>query len=233
MPESIPFLNLFILGIPLLLSGWLYYKWCGIKWEMGYATLRMISQLLLIGYVLVVLFESNETWVGLLTLLVMTLMSSIIAIRPFKEKNRDVFLITFASVAISGSILLTLVLVGVLRLDPIYQPRLAIPLAGMIYSNCMNSISIAGERYFNETEEGKDHLKARALAYKAALIPQINAFFAVGLVSLPGMMTGQILSGISPHIAVRYQIMVLAMVMGAASLGSGIFLWLIQKKESL
>ena len=74
------------------------------------------------------------------------------------------------------------------------------------------------------------------LAFNAALIPQINAFLAVGLVSLPGMMTGQILSGVSPLVAVRYQIMVMSMVMATSCIAVALYLWLenraLTKRES-
>jgi putative ABC transport system permease protein len=69
-----------------------------------------------------------------------------------------------------------------------------------------------------------EYTKARGIAMRAALIPITNSLFAVGLVSLPGMMTGQILSGISPIIAIRYQIMVMCMIFSAVGLSSAIFL---------
>jgi putative ABC transport system permease protein len=75
-----------------------------------------------------------------------------------------------------------------------------------------------------------DYFEARGIALRAALIPITNSLFAVGLVSLPGMMTGQILSGISPLIAVRYQIMVMCMIFSAVGLSSSFFLILIKKK---
>ena len=73
---------------------------------------------------------------------------------------------------------------------------------------------------------GDDYTTARDTAMQTALIPIINSLFAVGLVSLPGMMTGQILSGVSPLIAVRYQIMVMAMIFGASGIATAVFLLL-------
>ena len=98
-----------------------------------------------------------------------------------------------------------------------------IPLAGMIYANAMNAVSIAIERFDYEREKGS-YEQARFLAFKAAMIPQINVLLAVGLVSLPGMMTGQILSGVSPLIAARYQIVVMAMVLGSSGISTILFL---------
>jgi len=93
----------------------------------------------------------------------------------------------------------------------------------------MNAVSIAAERFESELSRESIYREARATAYKAALIPIINALFAVGLVSLPGMMTGQILSGVDPLIAVRYQMMVMLMILGSAGISVAIYLWLLKK----
>ena len=103
-----------------------------------------------------------------------------------------------------------------------------IPLAGMIFANSMNSISLAGERLEAEINRNIAYDQARIIALQASLIPITNSLFAVGLVSLPGMMTGQILSGVSPFIAARYQIMVMCMMFGSAGISTAIFLILIK-----
>ncbi|MBT5384775.1 MAG: ABC transporter permease, partial [Kordiimonadaceae bacterium] len=117
---------------------------------------------------------------------------------------------------------------GVLGLDPWYEPRYLIPLGGMIFSSSMNSISLAAERIDAETKRGVDYDKARSIALRASLIPIVNALFGVGIVSLPGMMTGQILSGVSPLIAVRYQVMVMCMLFSASGISAAFFLQLIK-----
>tara|TARA_B100000029_G_C17550720_1_gene950023 strand:- start:537 stop:872 length:336 start_codon:yes stop_codon:yes gene_type:complete len=106
-----------------------------------------------------------------------------------------------------------------------------IPIAGMIFASSMNGISLAAERLNAELDRGVNYNIARGIALKASLIPITNSLFAVGLVSLPGMMTGQILSGISPLIAVRYQIMVMCMIFGSVGLSSFLFLVLIKKNS--
>ncbi len=132
------------------------------------------------------------------------------------------------AIFISGGAILILVTQGVLGLQPWYLPSYMIPLAGMIFANAMNSVSIAGERLEAELKRDVPYLQARNIALKAALIPITNSLFAVGLVSIPGMMTGQILSGVSPFVAARYQIMVMCMVYGSAGISSAIFLILIK-----
>ena len=101
----------------------------------------------------------------------------------------------------------------------------------MIFANSMNAVSLAAERLFAEMERGVSFKEARKKALQAALIPITNSLFAVGLVSIPGMMTGQILSGVSPFIAARYQIMVMCMIFGSAGLSTALFLWLAKSGE--
>ena len=125
-------------------------------------------------------------------------------------------------------LILVLITQVVLTLEPWYLPSYMIPLAGMIFANAMNSVSIAGERFSAEISRKSSYQESRNTALMASLIPITNSLFAVGLVSLPGMMTGQILSGVSPFIAARYQIMVMCMVYGSAGIASSIFLRLIK-----
>ena len=91
-------------------------------------------------------------------------------------------------------------------------------------ANSMNTVSLAAERFESEFKRGESYINARRTALDAALIPQINSLFAVGLDALPGMMTGQILSGVDPHIAVRYQIMVMWMIFGSEGLAAAMYL---------
>ena len=134
------------------------------------------------------------------------------------------------SIILSGGATLLLITQFVLDLDSWYSPRHVVPLAGMIFAASMNSISLAAERLLAELKRSADFLTARSLAVNAALIPNINALFAVGLVSLPGMMTGQILSGVSPFIAARYQLMVMCMLLTAAGF-SAIILLLVSRSR--
>ena len=143
--------------------------------------------------------------------------------------NKIILIIVLIAIIIGGGATLILVTQAVLTLDPWYLPRYTIPLAGMIFATSMTSISLAGERLQSELIQGKTYHQARAVAFRTAMIPIINSMFAVGLVSLPGMMTGQILSGVSPFIAARYQIMVMCMLFSASGISSAIFLVLVRK----
>lgn len=130
------------------------------------------------------------------------------------------------SIVLGGSFNLVLVIFAVVQPDPLLKLEVVIPLAGMIYSNSMNVLSVGGERFHKQISEGSCYKEARRETFRVGLIPQVNMFLAVGLVSLPGMMTGQVLSGISPLIAVRYQITVMCMILGSSGLSLMIFLFL-------
>jgi len=191
-----------------------------------YAFLRMLVQLLLIGYALVYIFASESALVIIAILTIMILASSWIALNTVKTGKRALFKASFVSILAGGGVTLVFVTQGVLALDPWYLPSMMIPLAGMIFASAMTSISLAAERLIAELGNGVLIDSARRTAFQAAMIPIINALFAVGLVSLPGMMTGQILSGVSPLIAARYQIMVMCMIFGATGLSTACFLYL-------
>jgi len=224
--QLIPISNLVFSFVPVIIVIGILHSWSLGARTSIYAVIRMLIQLLLIGYILVYIFETDSAWVVILILTIMLLASSWIAIRPIKQKSPGNYLNAFISISISGICTLWLVTQAVLELQPWFLPHYMIPLAGMIFANSMNSVSLAAERYESEIVNGVQLVDARHTALHASLIPTINMLFAVGLVSLPGMMTGQILSGVSPHIAVRYQIMVMCMIFGSAGISSACFLTL-------
>jgi len=217
--------DLLFMLIPISIVWYFYYSWTKNYKEVGLATFRMVLQLLIIGYLLVYIFNSKNAFVGFFVLFFMISVSSFIALRNVKKRDLKTYAKFFVSILIGGSFNLILPLYFVLNLHPLYQPKFIIPLAGMVFANAMNALSLTAERFEREIELN-EYKKARAISLKASLIPQINAFLAVGLVSLPGMMTGQILSGVDPIIAVRYQIMVMAMVLGSAGMSSITYLYL-------
>ena len=216
----IPLANLMLGFIPVIILIGIMYFW-GLKISNSiYANFRMLIQLLLIGYVLTFIFETDEPIIITLVVLFMILMSAWIAMQPLKEKGVYPFVIIFMSLALSGLAVLFLISQFIVELPRWFEPSFVVPIAGMIFANSMNTVSLAGERFFIEKDRGKGYLSSRKIALETALIPQVNALFAVGLVSLPGMMTGQILSGIEPLMAARYQIMVMCMIFSTAGLSA-------------
>jgi len=206
-----------------------------LRWSFGvhnafYALARMLVQLLLIGYVLAWIFGAGNGWLILLVLAIMLCASSWIALGTVKERRRELLLSSLFSITVGGGLTLALVTQLTLQLDPWYLPRYMIPLAGMVFANAMTAVSLAGERLFAEFGHGQGWPEARHAAYQAAMIPVINSLLAVGLVSLPGMMTGQILSGVSPLVAARYQIMIMCMIFSSAGISTAIFLALCHRR---
>ncbi len=229
---NISLLNLLWIMIPVAIVIVIYMRWTQDKATLFYALFRMLIQLILIGYVLTYIFDANSPYLVILILCVMLIAASIIAMRPLRKQLNSLYLHAFIAIFFGGVFTLMMVVFGVLDLHPWYEPRFLIPIAGMIFANSMNAVSISAERFESELERGNNYIDARATSYKAALIPIINALFAVGLVSLPGMMTGQILSGVDPLIAVRYQIMVMLMILGSAGISVVIYLMFLKKRYS-
>lgn len=223
---SIP--NLALAFLPAVVVVIILYKWALEFKNAIYGLGRMLGQLLIIGYFLAYIFAANSVLIIVGVLTVMVFSAGWIALGSIKQRRRAFYLKSIAAILVGGGSTLILITQGVLNLDPWYLPRYLIPLAGMIFANSMNSISLSAERLESEINNGRDYSAARIIALRAALIPITNSLFAVGLVSLPGMMTGQILSGISPLIAARYQIMVMCMIYGSAGISCACFLQLLR-----
>ncbi len=210
--------------LPLALLGWIYHRSNRGGGLILYATVRMLGQLFLMGFALVFIFQIDSVFMMIPVLAFILSISSWIALRPLTFRNARRYGRILGSIGIACGGMLFYILIVVIEASPLYQPRYFIPLAGMIFANAMTAISLAGERFDDERSRGVQPDKAISAAFKAALIPQVNAFLAVGLVSLPGMMTGQIIAGVDPLLAIRYQIVVMAMIFGSAGLSVALFL---------
>ena len=226
--QIIPLESLALAFIPVAVVLVILFKWRSDGREALLGISRMLVQLLIVGYFLTFLFEAENAWIVICVLAVMLFVSSWISLRTVKIYRKVLYPLALTSIIIGGGAVLIVITQGVIGLDPWYTPQYLVPLAGMIFSSSMNSISLGAERIKAEMARGVPYDKARSIALRAALIPIVNALFGVGLVSLPGMMTGQILSGVSPLIAVRYQIMVMCMLFSASGISAALFLMLIK-----
>jgi putative ABC transport system permease protein len=225
----IPLENLAIAFIPVLISIAVLYRWSLNSKTALYAVARMLLQLMLIGYALTFIFKSDSSYFVLAVLAVMLLVASWISLHHIRHRRKETYFKVLGAIVIGGVSTLILITQFVLDLEVWFQPHFVIPIAGMIFANSMNAVSIAAERFESETGKGDDYLPARNTALRASLIPLINSLFAVGLVSIPGMMTGQILSGVDPLVAARYQIMVMCMIFGSASISAICYLVMLKK----
>lgn len=227
--QIIPSFNLMLAFMPVLIVLVILYKW---SLEVGnaiYAVIRMLVQLLLVGYILASIFNAENAWIILAVLVVMVTAATWISLGTIKPHRVALYANTFIAMLVGGGVTLLLVSQFVIKLDPWFEAKYMIPLAGMIFANSMNGISLAAERLYTELLRGEPYNKAKAIAFQAAFIPVINSLFAVGLVALPGMMTGQILSGVSPVVAAHYQIVVMCMIFGATGISTALFLNLSRK----
>lgn len=227
--KTIALIDLLFAFLPVVGVIIMLHLWTQNVKEALYGFARMLLQLSVIGYFLIYLFAAESGFVIASVLAVMMLVAGWIALRTSTIDFKKAFPLALFSIFIGGGGTLMIISQGVLVLDPWFEARFIIPLAGMIFAASMNSISLAGERLGAELARGDEYRDARNIAFRASLIPITNSLFAVGLVSLPGMMTGQILSGVSPLVAARYQIMVMCMMYASAGLSAACYLVLIRR----
>ena len=218
--------------VPSLLVLVIMWRWQAGPGTAVYAMLRMLVQLFAIGYVLIYIFETDNFWVIAGVLSVMIAVASWIAVRPLGASKRQAWPSSLIAIGVTSSLILAVVTQAVIGVEPWFSPRYVVPLGGMVVTGAMNAVSLAAERFQSETARDEPVLQACRSAYRTALIPITNMLFAVGVVSLPGMMTGQILSGVSPLIAAKYQIVVMAMFFGAAGIAAAIYLQLEMRRTS-
>ena len=148
--KIIPISNLLLGLIPLVAVIFLQYRW-GLNFKNSiYAALRMLAQLLLIGYFLVYLFGLSNSLSVLLVLLFMVVLSSWISLHSIKENRLKLYSRALLSIAFGGGISLFLMVFFILNVEPWYKPTVVIPIAGMTFANAMNSVSLAAERFSSE-----------------------------------------------------------------------------------
>lgn len=228
MVTQISFWDLTVSFIPVVIVLFLMWKTGQNVKHSTLAIARMLLQLLLVGYVLLFIFANPAPWYSLLILLIMTLVATWISIGVTKHQRGVIFFKAMLAIVVGAGFVLAVITQGVLKIDPWYNPRYLLPLAGMLFASSMTAVSLCLERYESELQHNQPS-DALNIAYRAAMIPVVNSMLAVGVVSLPGMMTGQILSGVEPFIAARYQILVMCMIFSSTGLTVFVFLKLIKK----
>jgi putative ABC transport system permease protein len=207
----------------------------GLQRSLLVASLRMSVQLLLVGFVLEWVFELDDPVPVLGVALVMTTLASVSAVNRTSRRLPGVYWDSLLSTTTAAVVVTGLSVVGILRVRPWYDAQYLVPLLGMVLGNILNGISLALDRFTEgvatRREEIELDLSLGATRWEAAhtlvaeamrvgMIPTINAMMVMGVVSLPGMMTGQLLAGAAPADAVRYQIVIAFMIATAAALGA-------------
>lgn len=203
--------------------------------KLAWAAVRTVVQLLAIGYVLGWVFRFDRWFVVLPLMALMTLIAGFAGAqrgaRTYAGQRADSVL----SIWLSSWLVAAVGLFVVIRIHPWYEPQYAIPILGMILGNTLTGVSLGIERMTEELTSRRDRVDmALALgatrweaaqgparqAVRAGMIPTLNQMAVVGVVSLPGMMTGQVLAGQSPLQAVRYQIVIMFLIAASSALGT-------------
>ncbi len=210
----------------------------GLERDLVVGSVRTVVQLYVVGLILAVVFATARWYAVALILVVMTAVATQAAVARLRKPLPGGHWIAAAALTVSTAATLAYVITVVVRVRPWYEPQYVIPIAGMILGNAMTSAALAGDRLQGDLRSRADEVETMlALGFsgreavqplvraslRAAMIPTVNGMMTVGLVQLPGMMTGQILAGASPLTAIRYQIVVMFMLAVATALSSLIF----------
>jgi putative ABC transport system permease protein len=221
-----------------------YYK-TGLVKDAAVSFIRMTVQLLLVGLYLEFIFDLNSIWLNLFWVLIMTILATFTIVKR-SELNKRYFLIPiFISILVSIIITDSFFLGFIIKLPKMFDARYFIPITGMLLGNSIKSIIIALNAYYKKLKKEKELYKwyvangatrQEALApfkkeaLKVAFNPVIANVAIIGLISLPGMMTGQIMGGSSPIIAVKYQIMLMITIFSSSIISVFFSIYFADKK---
>ena len=207
----------------------------GLERRLLLASVRTLVQLLLLGTVLQWVFRQEGPWAVLATMLVMALLAGFEAVRRTTHRVRGGFALSMGVMFVSSMTVTFYGLLVVIRVDPWYAPQYAVPILGMLLGNTLNGISLGLETAldgFRRDREEVEMLLAHGAtrreasrrvvrrAVRTGMIPILNSIIAAGIISIPGMMTGQILAGQDPAHAARYQIFILFSIAAGVALGT-------------
>ncbi len=207
------------------------------------AAVRTVIQLLLVGLVLEALFRIGTFLVVALWSVLMLLVAGreVVARQQRRFRGLAGYRIGLSSMFVSSFAVTVLTLVAVIGPQPWYTPQYAIPLLGMLLGNTMNGVAVGLDRLTQNAWESREVIEQRLMlgqradeaigdirrnATRSGMIPIINSMAAAGLVSLPGMMTGQILAGVAPVEAVKYQILIMFVITAGTGFGTILAVWL-------
>lgn len=205
----------------------------GHEWELILSTVRMTIQLILVGFILTFIFDNPSVWFSLIALMLMLTFAVINTYRRVGDVPRDMKKIVAVAMFTGNGITILYFIILVFRVEPWFQPQYFIPIAGMMIGNSMTGITLGIDGLITGVKDnrmvienalmlgGKPSLVVKEItgrAFYQALLPTINSMMGMGIVFLPGMMTGQILAGAPPMAAIKYQIAIMLGIMGSVTL---------------
>jgi len=221
-----------LIVVNLALSIWLRL---GLARSLVVASVRMVAQLLLVGMVLGYVFALRHPAPVVGIGLVMVLFAGVSAVNRTGRRFPAVYLSSLLSVFAASYLVTGAALLGILQVSPWYKPQYAIPLLGMVLGNILNGVSLSLDRFMDGVVRERAWIESELAlgatrweaghglvqaSLRTGMIPTINSMMVMGVVSLPGMMTGQLLAGAAPGEAVRYQIVIVFMIAAATALGA-------------
>lgn len=225
MTNDISILSLFLFSLLLALPVALSLKMkLRMHKEIVVGAISMSAQLFLVGLYLKVIFQLNNPFLTTAWFAIMLLASNISIVKKSYLNFKSMFIPVFVGNAISSISVLIIFMLLLVRQDPLYDARYLIPIGGMILGNCLSGNILALERFYSLLSKNKEvYLSYRSMgatnneailpfaseAIKASLGPMSARMMTIGIVSLPGMMTGQIIGGVVPLVAIKYQIAIM------------------------
>ena len=207
----------------------------GLTRDLLVGTLRMTVQLALVGLVLEWIFQTSQPLLILLMAVIMASLAGVAAVQRTNRRFPGVWWNSLVVISTSAFLVTGAAVTGILKVAPWYDPQYLIPLLGMVLGNALTGISLGLDRMLDgcvrnrnwiETmlSHGATHWEAAheeiRQALRTGMIPTVNAMMIMGIVSLPGMMTGQILAGAAPMDAVRYQMVIMFMIAACTALAT-------------
>jgi putative ABC transport system permease protein len=227
----------------ILLSAASLFMNLGLERRMLLGGVRMVIQLLLIGQVLRFLFaDANPWWIACMSLVMLMVAAREVRVRQKRRlRGFSGYLTGTASMFVSSFSVTFLALTVMIQVHPWYTPQYAVPLLGMVLGNTMTGVALASDRLTSQFYDQRSMVEQRLLlgqtwrqassdirkeCMRTGMVPIINSMAAAGIVSLPGMMTGQILGGTPPVEAVKYQILIMFLIAAGTGFGVMCSIWM-------
>ena len=211
----------------------------GIERTLTIASIRGPLQLFAVGYALSAIFAVRNPLLVIALLLIMLSVAARTGAGRLSRPLPHIAPLLGVSLACGTAISLVVMTTLVVPTEPWYDPQYLIPFGGMLLGNSMNAASLAGERFQEELRARRLHIETLlcvgfsgpdsvhemfARSLRASMIPTLHAFMVAGIVQLPGMMTGQILAGVDPLMAVKYQVLIFFLLLTSVMTTSWMFL---------
>ncbi len=243
---EISFLELSITALFVIAAGGIsLWGRLGLGKDLLIGSVRCVVQLLAMGYVLKYIFNVASVWIVLLLFTIMVIFAVRIIRGNVAETTIPFVMPAFLTMLMVYALISAIVTGLIVGAKPFWHPQYFIPLAGMVVGNSMTALGLSLDRLFSDFKTQRDEIEMMLClgatsveasrdifrkALKAGMIPSINSLAGVGLVFIPGMMTGQILSGEDPMLAIRYQIVVMFMLVASTALTVTIVLYIVRKR---